>query len=336
MFSGEPDRIRTCDPLIKSQLLYQLSYGPNTGGLLGAGIRGVKRKSRRLWRKFCRYPIWPGMSNLSASGLAFLKMHGLGNDFVVIDLRAGGQPPAPEVIARIADRHRGVGFDQLAVIEADPEADLRLRFWNADGTSSAACGNATRCIARFVMDQTGRDRLSLRTDHAVLLAEDAGAGLTRVNMGQPVLDWRAIPLAREVDIDHLPIEGDPVATGMGNPHLTFFVAEAAAVDLDRFGPDMEHHPLYPERTNVEVVQVLSPDEILLRIWERGTGATLASGSCSCAAAVAAARRGLTGRRVTVTVPGGVLMIDWREDGVWMEGPTAHVFSGMLTPEWLAQ
>ena len=144
------------------------------------------------------------------------------------------------------------------------------------------------------------------------------------------------PTAREVDIDHLPIEGDPVATGMGNPHLTFFVAEAAAVDLDRFGPDMEHHPLYPERTNVEVVQVLSPDEILLRIWERGTGATLASGSCSCAAAVAAARRGLTGRRVTVTVPGGGLMIDWREDGVWMEGPTAHVFSGMLTPEWLAQ
>ena len=275
------------------------------------------------------------MNSYSGDALPFLKMHGLGNDFVVIDLRGGGEPPAPEVIARIADRHRGVGFDQLATIRNDDQADLRLRFWNADGSRSAACGNATRCIARHVMDETGRDRLSLRTDHAILLAEDAGDGLTRVNMGQPVLDLRAIPLAREVDTLHLPIDGDPVATGMGNPHLTFFVADAAAVDLPRFGAEYEHHPLYPERTNVEVVQVISPDEIDLRIWERGTGPTLASGSCSCAAAVAATRRGLTGRRVKVNVPGGVLMIDWREDGVWMEGPTAHVFSGVFTPEWLA-
>ncbi|MBU3029651.1 diaminopimelate epimerase [Paracoccus marinaquae] len=275
------------------------------------------------------------MSNFPDTGLPFMKMHGLGNDFVVIDLRAGGHAPAAEVIARIADRHRGVGFDQLATIAGDDRADLRLRFWNADGSASSACGNATRCIARFVMDETGTSRLSLRTDHAVLWAEDAGNGLTRVNMGQPVLDWQAIPLAREVDIDHLPIAGDPVATGMGNPHLTFFVADAAAVDLDRFGSEHEHHPLYPQRTNVEIVQVISSDEVLLRIWERGTGPTLASGSCSCAAAVAAARRGLTGRRVRVNVPGGVLLIDWREDGVWMEGPTAHVFSGVLTPDWLA-
>ena len=275
------------------------------------------------------------MNSYSGDALPFMKMHGLGNDFVVIDLRGGGEPPAPEVIARIAERHRGVGFDQLATIRNDDQADLRLRFWNADGSRSAACGNATRCIARHVMDETGRDRLSLRTDHAILLAEDAGDGLTRVNTGQPVLDWRAIPLAREVDTLHLPIDGDPVATGMGNPHLTFFVADAAAVDLPRFGAEYEHHPLYPERTNVEVVQVISPDEIDLRIWERGTGPTLASGSCSCAEAVAAARRGQTGRRVKVNVPGGVLMIDWREDGVWMEGPTAHVFSGVFTPEWLA-
>nr|WP_165455699.1 diaminopimelate epimerase [Paracoccus subflavus] len=276
------------------------------------------------------------MNSTSPPGLPFMKMHGLGNDFVVLDLRGGGDPPAAGVIARIADRHRGVGFDQMATIQADDRADLRLRFWNADGSVSAACGNATRCIARHVMDQAGRDRLSLRTDHGVLLAEDAGNGLTRVNMGQPVLDWRAIPLAREVDIDHLPIDGDPAATGMGNPHVTFFVDDAVAVDLAAFGPAMEHHPLYPQRTNVEIVQVVSRDEIDLRIWERGTGPTLASGSCSCAAVVAAARRGLTGRRVTVNVPGGVLRIDWREDGVWMEGPTAHVFSGVLTPEWLIQ
>jgi diaminopimelate epimerase len=275
------------------------------------------------------------MSDFSAAGMPFMKMHGLGNDFVVIDLRAGGEVPAPEVIARLADRHRGVGFDQFAAIGTDDQADLRLRFWNADGSLSSACGNATRCIARFVMDETGTDRLSLRTDHAILIAEDAGKGLTRVNMGHPVLDWQAIPLAQPVDIDHLPLPGDPVATGMGNPHMTFFVEDAASVDLERFGAEHEHHPLYPQRTNVEIVQVIAQDEIVLRIWERGTGPTLASGSCSCAAAVAAARRGLTGRRVKVNVPGGVLMIDWREDGVWMQGPTAHVFSGVLTPQWLS-
>lgn len=147
-------------------------------------------------------------------------------------------------------------------------------------------------------------------------------------MGAPVLDWAGIPLAEDVDTLHLPIPGDPVATGMGNPHMTFFVPDAAAVDLERFGPEHEHHPVYPQRTNVEVVQVVSSDEITLRIWERGTGITLASGSCSCAAVVAAARRGLTGRRVRVNVPGGMLEIDWREGGVWMTGPTAHVFDGV--------
>ena len=275
-----------------------------------------------------------GMEQNDSAGLGFMKMHGLGNDFVVIDLRDGGRPLAPGLIARIADRHCGVGFDQLATIEDDAQADLRLVFWNADGSRSAACGNATRCIARREMDRTGQTRLRLRTDHAILQAEDAGQGLTRVNMGPPVLDWQAIPLARDVDTLHLPVDGDPVATGMGNPHMTFFVPDAAAVELERFGPAHEHHPLYPQRTNVEVVQVLSDSEINLRIWERGTGPTLASGSCSCAAAVAAARRGLTGRRVKVNVPGGVLHIDWREDGVWMEGPTAHVFTGVFTSEWL--
>ncbi|MFI0395802.1 diaminopimelate epimerase [Paracoccus jiaweipingae] len=269
------------------------------------------------------------------NGLPFVKMHGLGNDFVILDLRAGGVLPAPDLVRRIADRHMGVGFDQLATIHDDDQADARLVFLNADGSRSGACGNATRCIARRLMDETGQTHLRLRTDHATLLAEDAGNGLTRVNMGAPVLDWRAIPLAQAVDIDHLPIAGDPVATGMGNPHLTFFVADANAVDLPAFGAAHEHHPLYPERTNVEVVQVIDRDTIRLRIWERGAGVTLASGSCSCAAAVAAARRGLTERRVRVIVDGGQLEIDWRADGVWMTGPTAHVFSGVLTPDWMA-
>lgn len=269
-------------------------------------------------------------------GLPFIKMHGLGNDFVVLDLRAGGALPSAALTRAIADRHRGVGFDQLAVVQpGDDVCDARLAFLNADGSRSAACGNATRCIARWLMDEGGRTDLRLGTDHAILLAEDAGRGLTRINMGPPVLDWRAIPLASDVDLLHLPVPGDPVATGMGNPHMTFFVPDLAAVDLPCFGAVHEHHCLYPQRTNVEVVQVLAPDRIRMGVWERGAGITLASGSCSCAAAVASARRGLTGRRVTVELPGGELVIDWREDGVWMEGPTAMPFHGVLTPAWLA-
>lgn len=266
--------------------------------------------------------------------IPFLKMHGLGNDFVVVDARGGDVPLAPALVAALADRHRGVGFDQLAVILPDDEAAARLVFYNADGSLSAACGNATRCIARHLMDESGARRLALRTERGLLDCHDAGGGLTSVNMGPPMTGWAEIPLAREMDTLHLPIPGDPVATGMGNPHCTFFVADAEAVPLDSFGPEHERHPLFPERTNVEVVEVLAPDALRLRIWERGTGITLASGSCSCAAAVAAARRGLTGRAVAVHVDGGTLHIDWREDGVILTGPTSHVFSGTLTRSFL--
>ncbi len=260
----------------------------------------------------------------------FAKWHGLGNDFVVMDLRAGGALPAPALVRAIADRHRGVGFDQLAAILPGEGVDARLVFFNADGSRSAACGNATRCIARMLMDESGRPRLRLAAGERVLEAEDAGDGRVRVNMGAPDLDWRAIPLAREVDTLHLPIEGDPVATGMGNPHCTFFVPDAEAVDLAALGPRIEHHPLFPERTNVQVASPAGPDRLRVRVWERGTGITLASGSSSCAVAVAAARRGLTGRRVTVVLDGGELAVEWRDDGVWMEGPAAHVFDGELT------
>ncbi|MEE4120915.1 MAG: diaminopimelate epimerase [Paracoccaceae bacterium] len=267
--------------------------------------------------------------------LRFMKMHGLGNDFVVLDARAGGVTVTPALARALGDRHRGVGFDQLAVIDADTEAAARLTFRNADGSLSAACGNATRCVARHLMDETGARALTLRTERGLLACEDAGGGMTRVNMGPPLLDWRAIPLAEDVDTLHLPIEGDPAAVGMGNPHCVFFVEEAEAVDLAAFGEGHETHALYPERTNVEVVQVLGPDAIRLRIWERGTGVTLASGSCACAAAVAAARRGLTGSKVRVEVDGGTLHVDWRDDGVWMTGATAHVFDGVLTAAFLA-
>ncbi|MFN3938548.1 MAG: diaminopimelate epimerase [Gemmobacter sp.] len=263
------------------------------------------------------------------TGLVFLKMHGLGNDFVVIDRRRGGPAVTAALARALADRHRGVGFDQLAVIDPDPEVAARLTFFNADGSISGACGNATRCIARMILDETGAQAIALRTDRGVLPAEDAGGGLTRVNMGPPLTGWRDIPLAREADTLHLPLDGDPVATGMGNPHCTFFVADAEAVDMAEFGPQVEHHPLFPERTNVQVVSVLGPDRLRVRVWERGAGITLASGSSTCAVAVAAARRGLAGRRAAVVLDGGEMTADWREDGVWLTGPSAHVFTGRL-------
>jgi diaminopimelate epimerase len=268
------------------------------------------------------------------TGLAFMKMHGLGNDFVVLDARVGAVEMTPGLARALADRHRGVGFDQLAVLHPGA-GDGGLTFYNADGSGSAACGNATRCIARFLMDEGGGDAVTLQTGRGILTARDAGDGLTAVCMGQPQLEWQEIPLSEPTDTLALPIAGSPVATGMGNPHCTFFVEDAEAVDLQSFGPAHEHHPLFPERTNVQVVHVLGDNHLRMRVWERGTGLTLASGSSSCAVAVAAARRGLTGRSVRLTPDGGDLTVDWREDGVWMTGPTCHVFSGTLTPAFLA-
>ncbi len=267
--------------------------------------------------------------------LPFMKMHGLGNDFVVIDARTREITVTPALIQALGDRHRGIGFDQLAVIERDPDR-LHLSFFNSDGSTSAACGNATRCIARFIMDETGATELSLTTDRGSLQARDVGQGLTAVNMGQPQLLWNEIPLARDVETLALPIDGAPVATGMGNPHCTFFVDDVSSVDVGALGAELEHHPLYPQRTNVQFAQIIGADRIRMRVWERGAGITLASGSSSCATAVAAARRGLTSRTVRVDLDGGTLDVDWREDGVWMTGSTTHVFDGILTQSFLDQ
>ena len=256
-----------------------------------------------------------------------MKMHGLGNDFVVVDERGITPRVTADVAMAIADRHRGVGFDQLAVLTTTESADVHLTFYNQDGSLSAACGNATRCIARHLMDETGRDALTITTDRGTLYAQDAGNGLTSVNMGQPQLTWDEVPLAREMDTLELPIDGAPTATGMGNPHCTFFVKNAEAIDLAACGSEIEHHPLYPQRTNVQFASVIGPDHLRMRVWERGVGITLASGSSSCATAVAAARRGLTGRDVTIELDGGTIWVSWRDDGVWMTGPTAHVFDG---------
>ncbi len=265
---------------------------------------------------------------------AFYKMHGLGNDFVVFDARDDSISLTQNQVRGIADRHMGIGFDQLAIIEPSETADAHLVFYNADGSFSAACGNATRCIARHIMDLSGQSELTLTTDRGTLEAKDVGGGLTSINMGQPLTNWQDVPLADEMDTLSLPIEGGPTATGMGNPHCTFFVDDAEAIDLATRGSEMEYHPLFPERTNVQFATVIGPDHLRMRVWERGTGITLASGSSSCATAVAAARRGLTGRSVKIDLDGGQIQIDWRDDGVWMTGPTMHVMTGSFTDQFL--
>ncbi|WP_417600391.1 diaminopimelate epimerase [Pararhodobacter oceanensis] len=273
------------------------------------------------------------MESIGTSGLTFRKMHGAGNDFVVIDSRGRGAVTTPALARALGDRHRGVGFDQLAELRDAEDADLALDFWNSDGTMAGACGNATRCVAALVMRQSGQEALRIRTARGLLKARLEG-GQVWVNMGAPLTDWQDIPLSHAVDPLHLPLAGDPVGVGMGNPHCVFTVADAEAVALEARGADIEHDPLFPERTNVEFVSLLGPDHLRMRVWERGTGVTLACGSGACAAAVAAAQRGITGRRVRLDLDGGTLIADWRDDGVWLTGPVADVFTAQIAPEFL--
>jgi diaminopimelate epimerase len=270
-----------------------------------------------------------------ASALAFMKMHGAGNDFVILDTRGRAAATTPALAAGLGDRNRGVGFDQLAEIRPSDSADFHLDFWNSDGSRAGACGNATRCVAHYMMRQLGRDSLTLTTARGTLFARTGTNGQISVNMGHPQQDWRDIPLSHEVDLLHLPLAGDPVGLGMGNPHAVFFVPDAEAVDLAARGPILEHDPLFPQRCNIEFASVIAPDTLRLRVWERGAGITLACGSGTCAAAVAAHLRGLTGRQVTVQADGGTLSVDWRDDGVWLTGPVAYVFEGKLSPNMMA-
>lgn len=271
--------------------------------------------------------------HVMADKFPFIKMHGLGNDFVIVDSRGGGPKVSSSLARSLGHRNFGVGFDQLAVMSDTDEADVALTFLNSDGSATSACGNATRCVARYEMDRLARDELSIITERGVLKTRRQG-DLISVNMGHPFLEWSDIPLAKVTNTLNLPLDGAPTATGMGNPHCTFFVVDADAVDLKVLGPKIENDPLFPERTNVQVANIISKDHIRMRVWERGVGITLASGSSSCATAVAAARLGLTERSVKIELDGGLVFIDWREDGVWMTGATLHVFNGTLTKEFL--
>ncbi len=274
------------------------------------------------------------LAPLFSQGLPFMKMHGAGNDFVIIDSRRREAVVTPALARALGDRNRGVGFDQLAEIRDSETADFALDFWNSDGSRAGACGNATRCVADYMMGELGRSAVHLVTQRGDLRAVRLADGRVSVNMGQPQRDWADVPLSHAIDTDHLPLPGDPVAIGMGNPHCVFFVPDAEAVDLPLEGRRTETHPLFPQRTNVEFASLTGPDRLRMRVWERGAGITLACGSGACATAVAAHLRGLTGKRVTLDLDGGVLEIDWREDGVWMAGPVARVFDGILPPAFL--
>jgi diaminopimelate epimerase len=267
----------------------------------------------------------------------FLKMHGCGNDFVVLDERSGGLGLSARRAAAVADRRTGVGCDQLIVLEPLPlgsGADVFMRIRNPDGSEAGACGNATRCVAAVLAHQTGCSGHLIRTIAGDLRAEALPDARVRVDMGPARLDWPDIPLARPMDTLHLDLAvgplGDPAAVSMGNPHATFFVADVGRIPIAEFGPRLENDPLFPERANIGVAQVLAPDRIQLRVWERGAGLTLACGSGACAALVNAHRRGLTRRRATLVMDGGELDIEWCADGhVSMTGPVATSFIGEI-------
>jgi diaminopimelate epimerase len=287
------------------------------------------------------------MRPITSRTIAFRKMHGLGNDFVVIDRRRDDIRVDAATARALADRHKGIGCDQLILIEAPrlPAAQAFMRIINADGSEAQACGNATRCIARLIAEETGERRVRIETLAGLLDAELLAGFRVAVDMGPARTGWRDIPLAREMDTLAVDLAAGPLAspvcTNMGNPHATFFVADADAVDLPRLGPLLEHDKLFPERANIGVATVRDRQRIRLRVWERGAGETLACGSGACAALVAAHRRGLTERHATVVLDGGDLDILWRPDGeeggghVVMTGPATLAFEGSVDAALLA-
>jgi diaminopimelate epimerase len=272
--------------------------------------------------------------------IAFSKMHGLGNDFVVLDARRAPIALDAAGARAVADRHTGIGCDQLIVVEParQPGAAALMRIINADGSEAEACGNATRCVAWLIAEESGERRVRLETAAGLLDAELQQDGRVAVDMGPARTGWRDIPLARPMDTLAADITAGPlrapVCTNIGNPHATFFVADVAAIDLAALGPRLEHDALFPERANIGVATVMAADHIRLRVWERGAGITRACGTGACAALVAAHRRGLCARHATVALDGGELDILWRDDPdragaahVIMTGPAAFVFAG---------
>jgi diaminopimelate epimerase len=258
----------------------------------------------------------------------FRKMHGAGNDFMIVDGRGQILPLSPRRIAALADRRTGIGCDQFITLERPgPGADIFMRIHNPDGSEAGACGNATRCVAALLHEQDGRTKMVVQTISGLLPVTIGPDGIA-VDMGTPKLRWNDVPLSGPADTLHLPIDGDPAALSMGNPHATFFVDDVDEAAMR--GAALEQHPLFPDRANIGFARIEAPDRIRLRVWERGAGLTLACGSGACAALVNAHRRGLTGRHAIVLLDGGTLHIAWRDDGhVIMTGPAVTAFHGTV-------
>lgn len=267
-------------------------------------------------------------------------MHGLGNDFVIIDGRDRLPELSAPVLRAIADRHRGVGYDQLIVMEpGSPDAEIFMRIYNADGSEAEACGNATRCVAHLLMQETHKGDVVIETRAGLLSGTADGQGNIVIDMGRPKLDWQDIPLSRPEDTAHINLTigplSDPVGVNMGNPHAVFFVEDADAVDLDKWGPIAEIDPIFPEKANISVASKMANGDIRLRVWERGVGITLACGSAACATMVAANLRGRVGKSATLHLNGGPL--DMRIDAnghVFMGGAIATSYTGILTADLL--
>ncbi len=273
----------------------------------------------------------------SAKTIPFLKMNGLGNDFIIFDSRTSGFSPSEKYVRDISNRKFGIGCDQLMVLHPPKSAgaDVYMDIFNCDGGRVGACGNATRCVASLIMEELGRDNCVVETVAGMLKTWREGSGMIAVDFGEPRLEWKQIPMAREVDTLHAPVASGglfaPCCVNVGNPHAVFFVPDANAVALDKVGPVLEHDPMFPERCNIEIAQVLAPDRIRMRVWERGTGITEACGTGSLATLIAAVRRELSARRATIVLDGGELIIEWREEDnhVILIGPYSYVFSGEI-------
>lgn len=281
------------------------------------------------------------MSGTPFLKMPFLKMHGLGNDFVVLDARMAALDLPLERRKIIAHRQLGVGCDQLIVLEkpTDTGADVFMRIYNPDGSEAGACGNATRCVASLVMDEKNSKAVTVQTISGLLDSEKVGIGdnglpVIAVDMGPARMDWREIPVREACDTNHLPVAlgpfSDPVGTNMGNPHATFFVDRIDREEIAKWGHQLEHHAFFPERANIGMAEMIGENKMRLLVWERGVGFTLACGSGACAAGVAAARRGLSGRKVEIVVAHGTLTIEWMPDGhVSMTGGISLAYRGEI-------
>ena len=268
--------------------------------------------------------------------IPFVKMHGLGNDFVIFD-DIDGLTLTPEILQKIAHRQLGVGFDQLIVLKKSAAADVRMDIYNSDGSMAGACGNATRCIGHLVGQRLGLKWVSIDTDGGLLKAQNISANFVRVNMGQPEFGWREIPLASDTtsfDLD-FPAIGlmDGFALSIGNPHVVFFGKDWSDEQVQTLGPKIENDPIFPNKVNVSFAKIMDDKTIELKTWERGAGYTLACGTGACATAVAAISKKLTGRKVDVQMRSGSVTIEWDDkNDVWMSGPVAKAFQGELDLE----